>query len=192
MPGHRSQTLLAFTLFIVVLTAADPATAQVRYVSEDAVGVGAMGEYGPHLGPQMTSAQVLVCPRGPVFLAFMGGSGTVATIPEYTGFADEAPRERYYGPRVGLRLSRLRSERGPQFWVTGGWEWQEITHPVIIAAEGHVKTSGPVVGVMFTQLMDRTDARDIWFDGSLERYNLTVHLKNGDTYMDIWNPIITY
>ncbi len=192
MPGHRSQTLLAFSLSIAVLSTSDPTAAQVRYVSEEAVGIGVLGEYGTHLGPQMISAQLLVCPRGPFILAFTGGAGTIETVPISSGFAGEDPRETYYGPRLGVRLSRRGSERALQVWAIGGWEGQEITHPEITAAEGELKTNGPVLGVMLQQLMDRTDARDIWFDGSLERYNLTVHIKNGDNYMDIWDPTITY
>ena len=192
MPGHRSHYLLALTLVVSALGAADPAAAQARYVSEDAVGIGAMGEYGTHLGPRMTTALLLAQPRGRFLVGFMAGTGRVETIPGPTGFSGEEPRETVYGPRAAVRITRLSTEKAPQILVTGGWEWQEITHPDIEAAEGELKTSGPVFGLAFYQLMDRTDSRDLFFDASIERYNLPVHVTNADQYMEIFDPIITY
>jgi len=151
-----------------------------------------MGEYGTHLGPQMTSVQVMAQPRGQIVLGFMAATGSIETIPGPFGFSGEDPRETVYGPRVAVRVNPRSTEDAPQFLITGGWEWQEITHPDIEEVGGQLKTDGPVFGLAVYRLMNRTESRDMFFDASIERYNLTVHINNAGEYMDIWDPTITY
>jgi len=171
---------------------ARPVGAQVRYLSEDAGGFGVMGEYGTHLGPQMTSVQIMAQPRGQIMLGFMAATGSIETVPGPFGFSGEDPLETVYGPRVAVRVNPRSTEDAPQFLITGGWEWQEITHPDIEEVGGQLKTDGPVFGLAMYRLMNRTESRDMFFDASIERYNLTVHINNAGEYLDYWDPTITF
>ena len=193
MPRRPNWSLL--TLVIVSLVGLNrpvAVEAQVRYLSEDAAGFGVMGEYGTHLGPQMTSVQIMAQPRGQIMLGFMAATGSIETIPGPFGFSGEDPQETVYGPRVAVRVNPRSTEDAPQFLITGGWEWQEITHPDIEEVGGQLKTDGPVFGLAMYRLMNRTESRDMFLDASIERYNLTVHINNADDYMDIWDPTITF